>query len=426
MSLSPLLPVRTMSMFSTSSTSPDALSSCECPTSLLPRKPIPRKGHTKSRRGCFNCKRRRIKCNEIYPACNHCLKAGLICEYPANIIQTNQQKYLSSPSPQEIAPLQSTPGTFTMKDMRFFHHFLITAYPHLPVGSDTIWITVIPSFAHNYEYLIHSILALAASHLDAVSNANVAQEALSHRILAVKTLNNALSVPPKTRSEMDARMAAALALAFQSSHLKDGLIDFLTMIRGCNLIANDDQLNAVDSVFYSFREDGHLAAMRARLATSTLIKVNADDLNSAAMSLRQVELLLNMSDFEQQFHDTLVKAVDHAYDRPVETYTTFVILYNLPSRWTYEEFQTFIDPSNNTAQILLAHFLALQAVLTPILSLERAGFQGVDAPTTTLGWVESIYKNLPSELRHHVEWCRQVTRYPWVKLQGQQQLEYYE
>lgn len=36
-----------------------------------------------------------------------------------------------------------------MADMRLFHHFLITAYPHLPVGADKIWITVIPSFAHN-------------------------------------------------------------------------------------------------------------------------------------------------------------------------------------------------------------------------------------------------------------------------------------
>lgn len=36
-----------------------------------------------------------------------------------------------------------------MADMRLFHHFLITAYPHLPVGADSIWITVIPSFAHN-------------------------------------------------------------------------------------------------------------------------------------------------------------------------------------------------------------------------------------------------------------------------------------
>lgn len=36
-----------------------------------------------------------------------------------------------------------------MADMRLFHHFLITAYPHLPVGADRIWVTVIPSFAHN-------------------------------------------------------------------------------------------------------------------------------------------------------------------------------------------------------------------------------------------------------------------------------------
>jgi len=36
-----------------------------------------------------------------------------------------------------------------MADMRLFHHFLITAYPHLPVGADKIWITAIPGFAHN-------------------------------------------------------------------------------------------------------------------------------------------------------------------------------------------------------------------------------------------------------------------------------------
>ncbi|KAJ4357987.1 uncharacterized protein N0V89_002564 [Didymosphaeria variabile] len=160
-----------------------------------------------------------------------------------------------------------------MADMRLFHHFLITAYPHLPVGADKIWITVIPSFAHNsdfdaitkhaifatslagtdlsqYKYLIHSILALAASHLDAVSSANVAEEAISHRILAVKALNDALSVPPKTRNERDARMAAALALAFQSSHLQDGLLEFLTMVRGCNLIALEGTLDNVDSAFH--------------------------------------------------------------------------------------------------------------------------------------------------------------------------------
>jgi hypothetical protein len=96
---------------------------------------------------------------------------------------------------------------------------------------------------------MHSILALAASHLNAVSSANVAEAAISHRILAVKSLNEALSIPPKSRGEQDARMAASLALAFQSSHLQDGLFEFLTMIRGCNLIAGDEAVMSRDSAF---------------------------------------------------------------------------------------------------------------------------------------------------------------------------------
>ncbi|KAL5412288.1 hypothetical protein PMIN03_004349 [Paraphaeosphaeria minitans] len=389
-----------------------------------PRKPIPRKGHTKSRRGCYNCKRRRIKCNERHPECNHCMKAGLRCEYSENIIQTTQQSQLS-PNPQEMINLRSTPGVFTMADMRLFHHFLITAYPHLPVGADNIWITVIPSFAHNYEYLIHSILALAASHLDAVSSANVAEEAISHRILAVKALNEALSVPPKTRNERDARMAAALALAFQSSHLQDGLLEFLTMVRGCNLIALEGTLDNVDSAFHAFREDEHLATMRTRMCASQKTLVDRGDLDLAALSIHDIELL-NMTDGEKMFWNALIRTVENAYDRPIQAYTTFVQLYNIPSRWTYDEFQSFIDPNNSIAQILLGHFIALQAVLTPILMLERIGFQGIDAPTSVPGWVDGIYKNVPLELRHYMEWPRQVTRYPMMRLYGQKHLDYYE
>ncbi|RBQ75261.1 hypothetical protein FVER14953_20260 [Fusarium verticillioides] len=44
---------------------------------------LERRGHTKSRRGCYNCKRRRIKCQETRPACGHCTKTGLKCEYPS-------------------------------------------------------------------------------------------------------------------------------------------------------------------------------------------------------------------------------------------------------------------------------------------------------------------------------------------------------
>ncbi|KAL1797495.1 hypothetical protein ACET3X_004101 [Alternaria dauci] len=333
------------------------------------------------------------------------------------------QRPLTLPQPQEVGKPPSTLGVFSMADMRLFHHFLITAYPHLPVGADKIWTTTIPGFAHRYEYLMHSILGLAASHLDAITHSGVAEQAIQHRILAMKSLNEALSAPPTTSCERDARMAAAIALAFQSSHLQDGMAEFLTMVRGCNLIGGDETLLRHDSIFSAFREDCHLRTMQMRVGTSPLTCVNHEDLDMAASSLNLIKAL-RMSEWERSYWEILVCTVSHAYDSPVETYTTFVMLYNTPSQWTHEEFQAFINPSNSVAQILLAHFIAIQAILTPILYLERVDFQGVHAPTAVLGWIEETYWNIPYHMRHHVEWPRKVSRYPFMRFVGQNRVEY--
>ncbi|KAH7024688.1 uncharacterized protein B0I36DRAFT_366613 [Microdochium trichocladiopsis] len=50
--------------------------------------PPPRDGlkgrayHTKSRAGCFSCKKRHVRCNEGQPACSSCQRLLLRCEYP--------------------------------------------------------------------------------------------------------------------------------------------------------------------------------------------------------------------------------------------------------------------------------------------------------------------------------------------------------
>lgn len=163
--------------------------------------------------------------------------------------------------------------------------------------------------------------------------------------------------------------------------------------------------------------------MRTRVCASQQNLVNRDELGMAALSIHDIQLL-NMTEWENNFWTLLLQTVEHAYDRPIQAYTAFVQLYNIPSRWSHDEFQSFIDPNNTVAQILLAHFIALQAVLTPILMLERIGFQGIDAPTSVLGWVDGIYRNVPAELRHYMEWPRQVTRYPMMRLYGQRHLGY--
>jgi hypothetical protein len=107
----------------------------------LRRRPIPRKGHKKSRRGCYSCKRRKIKCSELKPHCENCIKAGISCEYPRAVEYDLVQTSLT-------APLQSTPTLFTMSDMRFLHHFIVRAYPHLPLGADHAWTMEMPAIAH--------------------------------------------------------------------------------------------------------------------------------------------------------------------------------------------------------------------------------------------------------------------------------------
>jgi hypothetical protein len=128
-----------------------------------------RKGHRKSREGCFNCKRRKIKvcicpkwtpmlmlfqCQETQPACENCTKKKIECSYPApKSLKALQGSLLYSPSPIASVTLHSTPIIFSLTDMRLFHHFLTDAYPHLPVGSDSAWLSQVPLIAHHVSSL---------------------------------------------------------------------------------------------------------------------------------------------------------------------------------------------------------------------------------------------------------------------------------
>jgi hypothetical protein len=37
--------------------------------------------------------------------------------------------------------------------MRLFHHFLINAYPHLPLGCEGVWVRDVPGFAHSVSFI---------------------------------------------------------------------------------------------------------------------------------------------------------------------------------------------------------------------------------------------------------------------------------
>lgn len=84
-----------------------------------------------------------------------------------------------------------------------------------------------------YEFLARAMLGLGASHLSLMTSANYSKPALNHRVASISTLNEHLSKAHLAEADADAALGALLALTFQSAYMPDGMVDFLTMVRGC-------------------------------------------------------------------------------------------------------------------------------------------------------------------------------------------------
>lgn len=99
------------------------------------RGPGSRRGHIKSRLGCFSCKRRRVKCNELRPSCTSCHRLGLRCEYSTQAVTNSTEAGTSVAATTPQAPLSG----LALEDLRFYHQFLTVAYPAIPLKAGAAW-----------------------------------------------------------------------------------------------------------------------------------------------------------------------------------------------------------------------------------------------------------------------------------------------
>ena len=131
--------------------------------------------HTKSRWGCYNCRARRVKvrlihafrggcshtvqCQETKPACENCMYRVMECVYPSKVREwvgagkqpasRRDSVIASSQRGKQASPSQGLAvSPWSGDDLRFFHHFLVVARPHLPFGSEVTWATEVPRYAH--------------------------------------------------------------------------------------------------------------------------------------------------------------------------------------------------------------------------------------------------------------------------------------
>ena len=213
-----------------------------------------------------------------------------------------------------------------MTDMRLFHHFLTMAYPHLPLGNETVWVNEIPKFAQEHDYLMHAMLALGASHLDRITPvAEHTTKAIVHRGHAMAGLSRALAKNERVYGESDAMVATCYALTFQSTYMSDGLLDFITMVRGCALITGKIREDNSPTAF-NLQPDWHFKLMEPKM--KDLPVVHQHLLDNGLLALEEVRPLL-ITRTDHQFHGALTKVIQGLSRSSREGYTSFILVYAL-------------------------------------------------------------------------------------------------
>ncbi|KAH0525695.1 hypothetical protein TsFJ059_009118 [Trichoderma semiorbis] len=356
------------------------------------KKPVPGKGFSKSRQGCYNCKRRRVKCSEAKPECCSCNRMGLICVYPEAPRPTLKRSHNTG--------LSSSKSCVNLNHLQFYHHFLLEAYPPAPHGAEPVWRNV-AAMSHEYEFLANAILGLAAQHLTLFHGVDYSIQALDLRVAAINGLNEALSQPCLTTIDADARYAAIIALTYQSAYMPDAMMEFITMLRGWMFIQTKVIPDLEISMFRNFTREAFVGSMKQHIARH-LTNRSAIMLDDYLASLKVVRVLCQGT-AEIKYLSALERLGRLAKQSPIEAFLEIAPCYGLTNKMTEEEFKAFTEPSNSCARVLLSHFLMLNYALEQhFLSPQPNHFAFCKEISTA--WVIRVAEGLPFRFQQHMMW----------------------
>ncbi|KMU88571.1 hypothetical protein CIHG_06372 [Coccidioides immitis H538.4] len=141
----------------------------------------PRRPHKKSRNGCDQCKKRRVKCDENGPPCLQCARRELPCDYSRAVKRsaTNPATSLARPiegpcyepslPSNSLSPVSASPFArkTALRDLELMHKFSTETYKSLSIedSEEHVWQMVLPRKALGYDFLMNGMLALASLHI---------------------------------------------------------------------------------------------------------------------------------------------------------------------------------------------------------------------------------------------------------------------
>ena len=89
-------------------------------------------------------------------------------------------------------------------------------------------------------------------------------------------------------------------------------------------------------------------------------------------------------------------------------YFKWVKVYHGVLSLSNKDFDDFITSQNLIGRILIAHFLAIQIVIGPIIDREWMGRKRSTPIRTNLDWINGIALMLPTEKKYLVDWPRSI------------------
>jgi hypothetical protein len=413
----------------------------------------PRKGHKKSRRGCVICKQRKIKCDETRPQCGPCTKRCMDCRYaPAKSRSTTAQDEIVNrlaaqpmgglgvpirpmpPGRQPEHSMGSGPGStifatrrhdvngddtndtpaLDLKSIRLFHHFITVAYPHLPAGNECVWKDKVPLIAEQREYLMHAVLGLAATHLhlaNQVASSGRPFDAqpydgtyeglgIRHRGAAISGLNEALTKASWNQVDLDAMLATAYALTFQATYMHDGLIDFMTMVRGCALLTHrivdcghGEQINST----FNLDPMAHVKVLDGgwKRSTSTPKPIKLSDGINALDALKPY----CQSAIQKELFDAIHRAYMTFDINSREGFIEYCTIFNVWHDSNATDFAELVAEGQSLIRVLLSFYLAIELFVAPAFSrryelVGRTDDLIVHRMHMAISWIKGIHEGL--------------------------------
>ncbi|KAL7953511.1 hypothetical protein V8C34DRAFT_296753 [Trichoderma compactum] len=355
-------------------------------------KPLSRRGHFKSRLGCFNCKRRRVKCNELRPSCSPCCRLGLNCSYPTPASSS------STSSSSSLAPRAALSG-IALEDLRFYHQFLLAAFPTLPLKAKDVWMDA-AAMSHQYDYLAHAVLGLGASHLSQHGTVDYRAQALQHRVTAMKLVNEQLDHPPTKPADQDALFAAVICLVTQSSLMPDSMIDYITTTRGGNLVASTIITDYEKSIFKYFTPMEHDRSLERLISEQPRNFEAIEGFHASAQRL----MPLCQKSTEVSYCECMIRCIDNLRTSCLEAWREFVILFIMPTTFNNQDFMEFVDCDNHTGHLLIIHMFLLDYVLgnACLSKSEEPEYPG--RKFVIINWTRHLAHRLPSSYKEYTEW----------------------